>query len=459
MAKIAALGSYLYQSVLALGLLIAVSNLLPASDYAAYSLFISIAQFADIACFQWIRAACSRFYPGPDDQSERTERGVIVAELAGSAALCLLVTLVAPLFGVSIWLGLIAGVVAILQGVGELHLTMLRFRQEFRLFSWLQGARATILAAATIAGAVIHADFGHVLAGILAGNLIYCALAWARARHILPVFACWRADIVRRNLVYGGVSAAAGVANLLTPLGLKAILLNALGTAAAGPMLALDLLQRPFVMIVSSLQAIRYPELVALFDRKGDAEVIRTELGRYYAMLTGFSLIGAAGVVALLGFASWAVIPAGLQASFLRTAPFVLLLALLRALISTLLPTPAHLQRRLTAIIGLATLDCILTCAGALAAVALFAGTDLAIAAGAAGGAAVAMAIGVLMLRGQPFVMPWTPVMLSGAALLLSWLSASWFAGDLLPSTAAALAATIVVGGYPLSTLVRWIAR
>lgn len=459
MAKIAALGAYLYQSVLALGLLIVVSNLLPASDYAAYSLFISIAQFADVAFFQWIRAACSRFYPGPDDRSELIERGVIVAELAGSAALCLLAALIAPLVGAPVWLGLIGAVVAILLGAGELHLTMLRFRQEFRLFSWLQGARATILALTTIAGALIHADFGHVLAGILAGNLIYCAVAWARARHILPAFACWHTDIVTRNLVYGGVSAAAGVANLLTPLGLKAILLSALGPAAAGPMLALDLLQRPFVMIVSSLQAIRYPELVALFDRKGDSEMLRTELGRYYAILAGLSLLGAAGVIALLGFANWVVIPAGLQVSFLRTAPFVLLLALLRALIGTLLPTQAHLQRHLTAIIGLATLDCILTCAGALLAAAFLGGADTPIAAGAAGGAAIAMAIGLLMLRGQPFVMPWAPVTLSGAALLLSWLSASWFAGDLLPSTGVALAATIAVGAYPLFTLVRWIAR
>ena len=70
MAKIAALGAYVYQALLAFGLLIAVSNLLPARDYVAYSLFVSIAQFADIASFQWIRSACSRFYPGPDGESE-----------------------------------------------------------------------------------------------------------------------------------------------------------------------------------------------------------------------------------------------------------------------------------------------------------------------------------------------------------------------------------------------------
>lgn len=459
MAKIAALGAYLYQSLLAFGLLLVVSHLLPAADYVAYSLFVAIVQFADIVCFQWIRAASTRFYPGPDEASEKAERGVIVVELAGSAGICLLGAFLAPLFGAPVWLGLVGALAAILQGAGELHLTMLRFRQEFRLFSWLQGARATILAAATIIGAAIRPDLAHVLAGVLAGNLIYCAIAWALSRRVLPLAARWQSDIAKRNLVYGGISAGAGVATLLVPLGLKSILLGSLGAAAAGPMLALDLLQRPFIMVTSSLQAIRFPELVALFDRKGDPQAIQAELGRYYALLVGLSLIGAAGIIAVLGLATELVIPAGLREAFLRTAPFVMLMAMLRALIQTVLPTPAHLQRRLPIILGLAVLDCVLTCAGAFAGAILSSGADTAIAAGAAAGAAVATVIGVLMLRWRSFAMPWQPVMLPAAALVLAWLISRWLAGD--PLMAAGLAAAVAAGlsARPLLTLVRWIAR
>lgn len=459
MAKIAALGAYLYQSLLAFGLLIVVSHLLPASDYVAYSLFVAIVQFADIVCFQWIRAASTRFYPGPDEASEKAERGVIMAELTGSAGICLLGAFLAPLFGAPVWLGLIGALAAILQGAGELHLTMLRFRQEFRLFSWLQGARATILAAATITGAAIRPDLAHVLAGVLAGNLIYCVIAWALSRRVLPLSVRWQSDIARRNLVYGGVSAGAGVATLLVPLALKTIFLSTLGAAAAGPMLALDLLQRPFVMIMSSLQAIRFPELVALFDRQGDSEAFRTELGRFYALVVGFSLIGAAGMVALLDLAARVVIPTGLQESFLRTAPFVMMLALLRALVQNMLPTPAHLQRRLSAILGLAALDCILTCAGALVAALLIPGSDRAIAAGTAAGAAAALVLGLVVLRRHSFAMPWPPVLLSGAALALSWLSVRWFAGNLWLATGTALAAALLLSARPALTLVRWIAR
>ncbi|MFM9616206.1 hypothetical protein ACKI18_47430, partial [Streptomyces niveiscabiei] len=85
-------------------------------------------------------------------------------------------------------------------------------------------------------------------------------------------------------------------------------------------------------MILTSLQAVRYPELVTRFDHEGDSETTRIELGRYYALLTSFSLIGAAGLIALLGAATAVVVPAASQPSFLLTAPLILLLALLRAL-------------------------------------------------------------------------------------------------------------------------------
>ena len=460
MAKIAALGAYVYQALLAFGLLIAVSNLLPARDYVAYSLFVSIAQFADIASFQWIRSACSRFYPGPDGESEQRERAIIVTEFIGSAVLCVLGVVATTVLDVPLWLGLAGAATAILQGGGELHLTMLRFRQEFRLFSWLQGARASILAATTLTGAAIGGDLAHTVAGVLAGNLVYCTLACVLSRHVLPWSRAWDGKAVRRNLVYGGVSAGASIAGVLAPLGLKSIFVTALGpAAAAGPLLALDLLQRPFGMIITSLQAVRYPELVARFDQEGDSGAIRMELGRYYALLTGFALIGAAGMIALLDGATHAVVPFALQRSFMETAPLIMLVALLRALTHTLLSTPAHLQRRLPAIVGLAVLDCTLTCAGAFLAAALFPGAGAAIAAGAAGGAAMAAGFGTLMLRRQPFVMPWQPVLLSGTALALSWLSASWLAGDLLLSTSVALAFALALGAAPLFTLVRWIVR
>ena len=72
MAKIVALAAYFYQAAVAFGLLIIVAHYAVAGRLIrAYSLFISISQFAAILCFEWIRFACSRFYPGQYGQASR----------------------------------------------------------------------------------------------------------------------------------------------------------------------------------------------------------------------------------------------------------------------------------------------------------------------------------------------------------------------------------------------------
>ncbi|MGX5733445.1 hypothetical protein [Bosea thiooxidans] len=460
MAKIAALAAYFYQAALAFGLLIVLSHVLPAAEFAAYSLFVSIVQFVGIACFEWLRFACNRFYPGPDDQSERAEREAIVAEFLVGAIFCPLGALAALAWGISVPIALIGAVATVLQSAGELHLTVLRFRQAFRLFSWLQGLRATIFTAATLGSAAISADFEHVVLGVLIANLIYSVIAWLATRRLLPLVPRWNGATARRHLAYGGVSAGASVATLFAPLGLKAILTAALGPAgAAAPMLALDLLQRLFVLIVSSLQAIRYPELVALFDSADEDPAMRQELGRYYALLVAFALLTAAGVLALLVPAAEIAVPEALRLSFLRTAPLLAVMALLRALTQILLPTPAHLRRHLPAIAWLAAGDCAATCAGALLAMWLYPGSDVAVAAGGAAGAAGAILGGSLLLRLVAFEMPWRPVVLSAAAAVASFACVRWFAGDPLLASGSALTVTLLLGGPACLGLLRWIVR
>lgn len=92
-------------------------------------------------------------------------------------------------------------------------------------------------------------------------------------------------------------------------------------------------------------------------------------------------------------------------------------------------------------------------------AAALYPGAGAAIAAGTAGGAAAAAIFGVFMLRRQPFVLPWWPVLASAAALIVAWLSSGLFAGDLLLATGVALAVALVFGAAPSFVFLRWIAR
>ena len=428
MAKIVALAAYFYQAAVAFGLLIAVARLLTPADYAAYSLFISISQFGSIFCFEWIRFACSRFYPGHGPGSEALERKALTIEFAACAAVCMVAASVSILFSVSAEIAILGGLVAILQGGSDLHLTMLRFRQEFRIFSRLQGSRATILAIGTLAGAAVAPTFTCTVIGLMAGYVAYGLLAAFLTRNSLREAASFEPQLVRKHFVYGSVAASASVIGILSPLGLKSILTAILGAGpAAGALLALDLLQRPFVLIVSALQAIQYPDVVSTYDREGATPVFRRQLGEYYSLLTGLTLMTAAGIFALLQPVGQFVIAVSLRDGFLAAAPFVIGLAACRALTFNMLPTPAHLQHRLLAIFMLAAVDCALLNAGVLAGGYLGSYNDAALMAGGMIGTLCALAIGVKVMMSLAFDFVWPPVVFSAIGLVVPVLATAGF--------------------------------
>ncbi len=443
MAKIVALAAYFYQAAVAFGLLIAVAHLLSPADYAAYSLFISISQFAAIFCFEWIRFACSRFYPGQAEGSEAAERRALAVEFAACSVICILAAGASILFGVPAEIALLGGLVAIFQGGSDLHLTMLRFRQQFRSFSRLQGSRATILAAGTLAGAAISSGFTFTVAGLLAGYLLYGLLAAVLTRGVVRESAAFQPVLVRKHFVCGSVAAGASVVGLLAPLGLKSILTAVLGAGgAAGALLALDLLQRPFVLIVSALQAIQYPDVVAHYDREGETPALRRRLGDYYSLLTGFTLMTAAGIFALLQPVGYFVVASDMREGFLSAAPFVTGLAVFRALTLNMLPTPSHLRHRLLSIFLLSVADCVLLNGGTLAAGYLVSFSDGALMAGGMAGALVAMLIGIRVLMSLPFDFVWQPVVLSAVGLAVPVLATAGFHYSLWISVGAG-----IVGG------------
>ncbi|QXZ77878.1 hypothetical protein EQW76_04170 [Rhizobium sp. rho-13.1] len=442
MAKIVALAAYFYQAAVAFGLLIVVAHWLSPADYSAYSLFISISQFAAILCFEWIRFACSRFYPGQTG-SEPTERRALKVEFATCALICVVAAAGSILFAVPVGVALVGGLVAIFQGASDLHLTMLRFRQEFRTFSRLQGSRATILAVGTLSGALLAPTFMAAVGGLLAGYVVYTLLAVALTRRVSPERASFDAAVVRKHFIYGSVAAGASVVGLLAPLGLKAILTAVLGpTAAAGALLALDLLQRPFVLIVSALQAIQYPDVVALYDRDGETSAFKAQLGAYYSLLTGFTLMTAAGIFALLQPIGLFVIAPALRDGFMSAAPFVVGLALCRALTLNMLPTPAHLRHRLLSIFLLSAVDCLLLNGGTLATSAMLGDASGPLMAGGMVGALLAMVVGLKVLVTLPFEFVWQPVAFAAVGLAIPVVATAGYGQALWSSVAVG-----VVGG------------
>ena len=418
MAKLFAMGAYFYQSALAFGLLMAVARILDPVDYATYSVFIAVTQVGAVAAFEWLRFACSRFYPGQTPGTERDQRRTLLVEGVACGFVCLLAGAAAIPFGVPPALALIGGAISAGQGGSDLHLSVVRFGKRFTAFSWLNGFRASMVAVGTLAGAFATRDVTGAVGGLLAAYLGYAAIAVFGERGAHSSTGRARPQMMREHARYGGVSAGMAVLGLLSPLGLKLILTTSLGKeAAAGVLLALDLLQRPFIMVIAALQTVEYPDVVAAYDRK--AADFANHLGRFYALMATLSLVSAAAVyVGLRPIAEIIVAPA-LRPEFLLTAPLVTLFSMLRALTQNISTTPAHLQMNLRQLALLAVVDCVSFNALAFAASLTFGAASLPIVAGATLGAVLAGAYGLKIATSLPFALPAPPLLIAALAMVV----------------------------------------
>ena len=426
MDKLVALLSYAYQALLAFGSLLVIAHLLTAADYTVYSLFMATTQLAAIAAFEWIRFSCSRFYPGPDDLSEALQRGTMRREFAAAAAACTLVAAISALVGlVSTALAALGLVVVLLQGWTDLHLTMLRFRHQFTAFSFLQGFRATALSIGSVLGALLLHTVEGAACGLAAGYVLISVVAWTTDR-------TWRADgrwdmtTIRQHLHYGTISAGASVIGLVAPLGLRVVLQAAFGSAAAGALLAIDLLQRPFVLVISAVHGVQYPVVVRAHDHQdGD---FGSQLGRYYALLVTLALVTAAGVAAILPLIAGWLVTDDMRAAFMASAPAVLVVFLARATTQNVFATPAHLLKRMRVIAVLALGDAVLLNTAATIGSALPGATLASVCLAAAIGSAVYTISGLATLSALPFSLVLKPVLPALAAVIacLAISAATW---------------------------------
>lgn len=418
MAKLVALLSYAYQALLAFGSLLVIAHLLSAADYTVYSLFMATTQLAAIAAFEWIRFACSRFYPGPDAASEALQRGTMQREFMVSIGICALVAAFAALAGsISPLLAALGLVVVILQGWTDLHLTMLRFRHQFTAFSSLQGLRATALAIGSVLGALLLHTVEGAAGGLAAGYLLMSAAALIGDRRHGREPGRWDRATVAQHLHYGSVSAGASVIGLIAPLGLRFILQWAFGSAAAGALLAIDLLQRPFVLVISAVHGVQYPVVVRAYDQR-EPDFAR-QLGRYYALLVTLALLTAGGVAAILPLIAGWLVTDDMRAAFVATAPAVLVIFLLRATTQNVFATPAHLMKRMRIITWLAISDAVLLNAAGLAGAYLPEASLGSICIAAAVGSALYALAGIVTLRALPFALVLKPVLPALVAIVV----------------------------------------
>ncbi len=179
--------------------------------------------------------------------------------------------------------------------------------------------------------------------------------------------ASWRlrgADLARFSR-YGMPAAAASVTHLTVPVAIRYLVVSWYAgdpavTAAAS--LALDLLQRPFSVLVAAIHVVHYPEVVAAHDRAAPGEA-RAATAHLLEFILCASAIMLGGLVAFLPEAAHLLVTAGWQADFVRVGVGATAFFFLHTQIQTTLAVVPQLQERTVRLIAVA--------AGQLAAVAI----------------------------------------------------------------------------------------
>ncbi len=350
MIRFLALGSYVYQSATAIVLIFAVSHMLPPENYTTFSLALASSQLLCVLMFEWLQLAGVRFLSSArGDDAIRLRSSLFTAATLSTIALVLVGSTVS-LFGKLpipvIALGL---ALAVLQGWSDLHLMTIRVSGRLGAAALLLAGRATLLLAGATTGAMLYDSAEATLAGLLVGYGVGFLLGSLSDRALLQ----WKLRrTTRSDLIdfcrYGMLAAAASVIHLSVPVAIRFIVIgrsDGLGPAAsAGFSLALDLLQRPFTVLVSAIHTVNYPDVVVQFDH-GSKQDAKRATSRLFEFIICSTTIMLAGLIAFMPDAGRILVPHDILASFLATAPAAAIFYFLHLHLQTTAAVIPHLRK------------------------------------------------------------------------------------------------------------------
>jgi hypothetical protein len=336
-------------------------------------------------------------------------------------------------------LTILALALAAAQGVTDLHFMMIRVSGRLGAAAMLLIARATLLLAGASAGAMAFGNATATLAGLVAGQIISLLLGSLSDRSLLQ----WKPrSTARADLAgfcrYGLLAAGASVLHLAVPVMIRFIVIGRLGTAgpsaAAGFSMALDLLQRPFTVLVSAIHTVNYPDVVVRFDRGSDHDARQTT-ARLFDFIICSTAVMLGGLIGFLPDVARLFVPRDMLAGFLSAAPAAAAFYFLHLHLQSTLAILPHLQK--------SALRLVVVAAGQLLSVLMCGG--LTASAGAAPPGIVAAAtvatVAVILLASGPTIrfgaVPRIPLIAAAAiaAILIGSLSALpsepliWLAG------------------------------
>lgn len=347
MVRLLALGSYVYQSATAIVLIFAISHILAPADYTIFSLALASSQLLCVLMFEWLQLAGVRFLaPATGSEAARLRSSLFSAAGLSTLALVLVGGVISLFTKLSPGITAIGLALAVAQGVTDLHFMMIRVSGRLGAAAWLMIGRATLLLAGAIAGAIV---FGHAmatLAGLVLGHVISLLLASLSDRSLLQ----WRPRrTTRADLAgfcrYGMLAAGASVLHLSVPVMIRLIVIGRLGSsAAAGFSMALDLLQRPFTVLVSAIHTVNYPDVVVRFDRGSDRDARQTT-ARLFDFIICSTAIMLGGLIGFLPDVARLFVPRDILAGFLSAAPAAAAFYFLHLHLQGTLAILPHLQK------------------------------------------------------------------------------------------------------------------
>ena len=328
---------------------------------------------------------------------------------------------------------------------------MIRFRGELKRFSLLQTARAVTLLSASVGGAAIFNTSAGALNGLTLGYVLSVLLFVALDRRSLrPALRHFSRSELSTFASYGFAAAGSGTMHFMVPLALRWVGVHELGLEkSAGFALALDLMQRPFTVVIAAVQGVLYPPVVAEHEGRVPDRGRRALSHLYEMHAVGVLLTLGAGL-AVIPELGWFFAQQAFRSDFTVAQPAALFFAF-HAVIQNTISIAAHLARKVGRLVLNAIVEFLLV--GAFAGIGLLTrpGDAVSLVGGAAVGSAIAVIWGLLTVRGAASSRPRLTVVAAAAmAALILWVLGLWtpinvFASLGLKVFCAALLATAVL--------------
>jgi len=364
MIRLLALCGYVYQSFTAIILIFVLSHVLEPSHYTAFSLTIAVSQFLTVVAYEWLQLAGQRFLSSSrGDEAAQLQSSLFTALALSTLALAVVGGIALSLGWTSRLLIALGLAITIMQGTTDLHFMMIRVSGRLAASSLLLISRATLLLLGAATGAWFYGTTTAALLGILAGHslsLVLGSLVDGAILHWSPRRSR-RADLAAFAR-YGVLASGASIVHLSAPILIRFLVIGRYGISSsdsAGFSMALDLLQRPFSVLLSAIHTISYPDVVRRYDNgtRQEAQKAGAELFDLAICSTAIML---GGLITFIPDTARLFVPPALIPSFLAVTPGVATFYFLHTHLQATLAMVPHLQKAALRLIVLAACQLLL---------------------------------------------------------------------------------------------------